>query len=436
MKLSRWIIVSGTVMLAVLLALVLVTGLSRAQEPQPDRNSDTPLSPDTPVYNVIPIQGHLTDDNGNPIDGYRVITFSLYTTSWDAVPICQDDDSVQVDNGLFMAEMDWCDSSDIDGKRLYLGIQVEGDTEMTPREPIYPVPYAFSLRPGAIISGSTSAAIVHIENHHASGRGLRSYAMSESGTNYGIVGASRSPDGYGGYFYDNEGGVGLYAAGKDDTLGGIGLEGESVLGSGVYGHSSSGYGFYGVTGNASNNYGLYTPDNIYSLNYHTMGATMQVVQNVGKEALVLGDVVAFSGLGASPTSGGPPVIQVVGTTDANSTAVAGVVFSRLNINAMTENIDPANPFSGQEVASDDPVAPGEYMLIVVQGPAQVKANVLGGSIQPGDLLSSASQSGFAGKATEVNINGVNTPTPGTILGKALEPLEAGEKLIYIFVTLQ
>jgi hypothetical protein len=125
--------------------------------------------------------------------------------------------------GLFNAEMDWCTSSDIDGKRLYLGIQVEGDDEMTPREPIYPVPYAFSLRPGAIISGSTSAAILHIENWHASGRGLRSYAMSESGTNYGIVGASRSPDGYGGYFYNSGGGIGLL--GKTDVINSFGVVG-------------------------------------------------------------------------------------------------------------------------------------------------------------------------------------------------------------------
>jgi hypothetical protein len=158
------------------------------------------MSPDASVYNVIPIQGRLTDDSGNPIDGTRVITFSLYATFYATTPVCQDADSVNEDNGLFNAAMDSCTSSDIDGKRLFLGIQVEGDYEITPRQSIYPVPYAFSLRPGAIISGTTSVAIVHIENHHESGRGLRAYAMSETGTNYAVVGGSRSPDGYGGYF--------------------------------------------------------------------------------------------------------------------------------------------------------------------------------------------------------------------------------------------
>ncbi len=223
MRISRWIIMSGTVVLAILMTLVLVTGLSQAQEPEPERNIDTAASPDTPVYNVIPIQGRLTDDNGTPIDGYRTITFSLYANTYDTIPLCQDDDSVLVDNGLFNAEMDWCTSSDIDGKRLYLGIWVEGDEEMTPREPIFPVPYAFSLRPGAIISGSTSSAIVHVENWHASGRGIRSYAMSETGTNYAMVGGSRSPDGYGGYFYNNGGGIGLL--GRTDVITNFGVVG-------------------------------------------------------------------------------------------------------------------------------------------------------------------------------------------------------------------
>jgi len=473
MKISRWIIVSGTAILAIFMALVLVTGFSQAQEAgqEPDINEMSSNEATSSVSSVIPIQGQLTDSGGSPIDGSRVITFSLYSSFYGITPVCQDDDFVDVDNGLFNAEMDNCTSTDINGKALYLGIQVEGDAEMSPREAIYPVPYAYSLRPGAIISGTTSVAILHIENHHASGRGLRSYAMSETGTNFGVVGASRSPDGYGGYFYNNGGGTALYGkaitetgtaygvhgiseadSGRgvygeaDNPSGGIGVEGSSIIGSGVYGNSTSGYGIYGSSGssygiygntnNTSDNYGLFTYDNLYSDNIHTSGAMMQVVQNIGESVLETGDVVAFAGIGTPLEAGEQPVIQVAGAEKANSTAVAGVVFSRFNLAAVTENPDPANPSSGQEITPDGPVAPGEYMLMVVQGPAQVKANALASTIQPGDLLSSASQNGYANKAAEINVNGVNTPVPGTILGKALEPLDTGEALIYIFVTLQ
>ena len=83
---------------------------------------------------------------------------------------------------------------------------------MSPRQPIYAVPYAWSLRPGAVIIGTVGPeAILHIENNDPSGRGLRAYAMSLTGVNYGMVAAAKSPDGYGAYIYNNGGGVGLRA---------------------------------------------------------------------------------------------------------------------------------------------------------------------------------------------------------------------------------
>jgi hypothetical protein len=200
----------------------------------------------------------------------------------------------------------------------------------------------------------------------------------------------------------------------------------------VYGTSSSGVGVYGNTDNASRNYGFYTPDNIYSLNYHSAGAMMQVVQNGGTESLERGDVVAFDGIRAPLEAGDPPVIQVVGAASANSTAVAGVVYSRFNVETLSGG--PEQVVS--DATPEGPVSPGEYMLVVVQGPAQVKASALAGSLQPGDLLSSAGQVGYASKAAAVTIGGVETVMPGTVLGKVLEPLDEGKALIYIFVTLQ
>ena len=118
MKISRWIIVSGTVVLAVWMALVLVTGFSLAQEPEPGGDIDAAESPDAPVNDVIPIQGLLTDEDGNPIDGTRVITFSLYASNDATIPVCQDDNVVTVDNGLFNTGMNHCTSTDVDGRQL------------------------------------------------------------------------------------------------------------------------------------------------------------------------------------------------------------------------------------------------------------------------------------------------------------------------------
>ena len=128
--------------------------------------------------------------------------------------------------------MGYCTASDINGQQLYLGIQVEGDPEMLDRQAILPVPYAWSLRPGANISGTVAAdAVVHVENSAPDGRALRGYATSASGINYGIVGRSSSPEGYGGSFANAAvNGVGLYARGggsiaADLVLGGVGSGG-------------------------------------------------------------------------------------------------------------------------------------------------------------------------------------------------------------------
>ena len=161
------------------------------------------------VDNAISIQGRLTHDDDTPVNGVYELTFRIYDAATGGTALCSDTPTAIIRDGLFNAEMDTCTSNNIDGRQLWLGLQVGTDSEMTPRQPLYPVPYAFSLRPGAIISGSVSGAIVHIENWYASGRGLRSYAMADSGTNFGVVGSSRSPDGFGGYFYSSTDGVGV-----------------------------------------------------------------------------------------------------------------------------------------------------------------------------------------------------------------------------------
>ena len=87
-------------------------------------------------------------------------------------------------------------------------------------------------------------------------------------------------------------------------------------------------------------------------------------------------------------------------------------------------------------ALSETVAPGDYLLVVVQGPAQVKASAIAGALQPGDLVATAGTGGQAAKAAMVSLGGIEIAVPGTVLGKALEPLKEGQGLIHIYVTLQ
>jgi hypothetical protein len=143
--------------LALVAALGSVAGVwadALAQDPlSPDQESAGPTCRDGVVSRSTPLQGRLTDAGGNPINGAKSITFTLYTGAGTVV--CQDNHSVTVVNGLFDAFMDSCTAANINGQQLYLGIRLAGEAaEMTPRQPIRPVPYAFSLVPGAEIGGT------------------------------------------------------------------------------------------------------------------------------------------------------------------------------------------------------------------------------------------------------------------------------------------
>ena len=283
----------------------------------------------------------------------------------------------------------------------------------------------------------------------------------QSGEGYGIRVNTDGEDhwDHGGYFTSN-GGYGVYGVsaqnygmygegamagvrGSGDTRGvsgssasGYGVSGWSNSGTGVYGSSNSANGVEGFTWRSDGNYGLFTSDNLYSNNYHLAGAVMQVAQNAGKEALEPGDVVVLVGVVAPQEPGGPLVIQVAQAAEANSTAVAGVVHRRFNFAAVAEGRG-REEAGVREVTLAGPVPPGAHLLLVVQGPAQVKTSALSGAIQPGDLLSTAEGVGYAARAAQVRVGGVETSIPGTVFAKALEPLEVGEDgMIYVFVTLQ
>ena len=503
-------------LLAVIFLLAFAVGQGRAQKGSLAEEGSLPGAVDDNVGSYFPVQGRLTDASGNPLNGSYSITFRLYTVAAGGTELCHDTNTVQVVNGLFNTEIWGSCQDDITGDQLYLGIQVGTDEEMTPRQPIYAVPYAWSLRPGAVISGTLNAdPVVDINNNgtgialHVSnqafdsysvvgmqvnytednytgnytsgglfggvngvigishetvrvGAGVYGWAQGTTGTGYGVRGQADSTTAYGVYgratsstgltwgVYgrsESTQGYGVYGIagattgdnfgvyGRTDSIsghgvhgeahntgGGAGVWGESVAATGVYGKSTSGYGVYGLstdsnaffgdTQTTDHNYGFYTPDNLYSLNFHLKGATRQLVQNGGSEPLEAGDVVVFSGVIPPADANEPPVILVSKATTANSTAVAGVVYSRSNPEGLT---------------LEGAAQPGEALLVVVQGPARVKVSAAAGAIHPGDPLSSAVQAGFAAR---------NATLPGTAFAKALEALESGEGWIYVYVTLQ
>ncbi|MBI2210600.1 MAG: hypothetical protein HYU47_08360 [Deltaproteobacteria bacterium] len=70
------------------------------------------------------------------------------------------------------------------------------------------------------------------------------------------------------------------------------------------------------------------------------------------------------------------------------------------------------------------------------GRVKVKADAQFGPISVGDLLVSSDTAGYAMRSTPIEMNGTPIHRPGTIVGKALEPLKEGQGEILVLLTLQ
>ncbi|MFO7743738.1 MAG: hypothetical protein R6X31_15675 [Anaerolineae bacterium] len=185
----RWTSIS---MLAVGLLLALAVGMTQAQgsdsgaEPRAES-----LSIAATVGQKISYQGTLTDD-GTPVDGVREMVFKLYSDDGCSTVVDTiDAGSVQVNDGVFDVVLT-VNQDDFNGQGLWLEVEVGGTGVGC--EELLPVPYALSLRPGAVISDADTSVEV---NRLDEGTGFQLdayygvYAEADgAGTNYGVRGES------------------------------------------------------------------------------------------------------------------------------------------------------------------------------------------------------------------------------------------------------
>ena len=108
--------------------------------------------------------------------------------------------------------------------------------------------------------------------------------------------------------------------------------------------------------------------------------------------------------------------RVLPATEPYDTRVAGVVSAKPGI------------LLGEP--GDDKVS------VALSGRVKVKADARYGAIAVGDVLVSSATLGFARRSTPIEVNGISMHRPGTILGKALEPLKDGTGEILMLLTLQ
>ncbi len=271
-------------------------------------------------------------------------------------------------------------------------------------------------------------------NHSMSGAGVRGEspatgvsgaATASSGTTYGVWGWADSDNGYGVYGYNNKG-HGVYGITLGDWGWHSGVYGEASRdhangvtgwnrggGTGVYAVSESGTPFIGK-GGGSVLMGLYDFDSgsrVFRVDrdgtayadggFQTGGADFAEMYPAS-EPLEPGTVVAIGDDG-----------RLVKASAKRPTAVMGVVPQKSTI------------------VGNAPADPGEragMVPVAIVGIVEVHASAAAGAIRPGDLLRAGTVPGTAEKAVWA--------TPGTVIGKALEPLPAGEGSIRMLVTLR
>jgi hypothetical protein len=393
MKVQRML---NSASIAALLLALIGRGI-HGQGLDPQDGTATFNEPAAVLNNVIPIQGRLTDENGALLNGAFEMRFAIYDAVSANYPLCSDTDTVGVDHGIFSANIT-CNSYDIDGRQLWLGVAVGSDVEMTPRRPIYAVPYAWTLRPGAEIinPGTTSdyAIGLYAESTATGGRGLYGRASSAA--------PGLHP-------------VGVY--GQADALQGTGVRGLATIG------ASSGYGGFFVNESATGDliaandqlsyseleFRVSNDGEVYADGtYHSYGADFAELlpATVGLEP---GDVLAIG-----------PDGQLARSLEAYQPTVAGVYSTQPGFLGGTEE---------DKILSEVDLSQTGSVPLAIAGVAPVKASAENGAIRPGDLLVASSIPGHAMKA------GPNPPT-GTVVGKSLGSLEAGTGTIEILVMLQ
>jgi len=199
--------------------------------------------------------------------------------------------------------------------------------------------------------------------------------------------------------------------------------GASTTNVGGYFEASGGTNNYGIQipspAAGANNYAIYSNSAAQSYfagdlscnRIYTTAATQahgtghnftDIAENIQAEDAEAGDVVIID-----PDNN----VKVVKSTKAYDTSVAGII----------------SETPAFYIAKNDKKG---YLPLALAGRVPCKVTAEGGSINRGDLLVTSSKPGYAMKGNPKKIR------IGSVLGKALEPLEKGEGKVTVLVTLQ
>ena len=229
---GRWILFTA---LALGLAFGLLLGTGLAQEPERHPRPRTELYDGGLVTSKISYQGVLKEDGG-PVNGSRDMTFRLCGDDACTTQLGSDIDrpGVEVIQGLFRVELAFTNleawHAMFDGQSLWMQVEVEGGAVAC--QEVLPVPYALSLRPGAVIAddvpGLTALSVantaeasgskgLYVQTNSPTGRGVYAWALVDNGPAYAVYARCDSTEGAGVYSTGRDTGADLILGGNQPT---------------------------------------------------------------------------------------------------------------------------------------------------------------------------------------------------------------------------
>ena len=417
------------------MTLLLFSGSTAASPPVHDPAVVGDITLAGTVASRISYQGRLTDAGGNPLNGSYNLVFQLWNDAAAGSQVGSNivKNGVAVSGGLFTVEVDIPQSA-FNGQALWLQIQVNDQT-LTPRQELLPVPYAFSLVPGATIQGALSgnASLVSVTNTNSgSGRGV-----SGKAADIGVFGWAVDSDGHGVSGYTS-GSTASAVFGQSDGASGYGGQfwGSGATGRGVYGYAtgSSGIGVKGMAPGANGHaiegwaigahgVGLWAKGAEYAADlsgkvvvrsYSTGNVVLEMGEGLdyAEGFDVCGDATAAPGAVLVIDSANPGSLTV--STQPYDTRVAGIVSG-------ANGLGSAIRVGGEQFDRD----------VALAGRVYCNVDATEAAVEPGDLLTTSATPGYAMKVVDY------TRSQGAILGKAMQPLPKGAKgQILVLVTLQ
>ncbi len=385
-KADRWLMLVGSLVLGV--AAVLLASCSPVE-----------------LSSSFSYQGVLTDGGGNPLpDGDYEVVLSLYDDGSTGSQVYVVTRTVTTKNGIFSTVL----SPPVQEMHnpLWLDIAVEGE-DLPNRQRLYGAPYAMSLVPGATVDGyvwqtDPMSATLNIVNA-GDGHGL------------GIVAANSGQDG----------GSAILAINKDasDTW-------PTIRASNV----DNGNLIEMFNGSLTDPWDDREFFVDYLGNVTIDGSFIDTGADYADrlpvaEAVEPGDVLVIG-----------PDGRLLRSTASYATNVAGIYstapgFIGGDVTANTDESDPqelAHRAALPDLLTDESL---ERVPVALAGVVPCKVSAENGAIQPGDLLVASDTPGHAMRADPIEVNGVEFYPPGTILGKAMEPLVKDTGVILVLVSL-